>query len=186
MSTLLRYSAIALVVLGAVAGAALVRFGISPHRRWRHRARAARSGAVRGRHHTTEERPVAISRDVRCRLSLDQPLVCGTEENWLRSSFFSTIASAHALGDPHPAGSQGPDGKAVDRTASSGDRHQRAAAVKTAIEQKDAPVLGRAKGGARELLLLPQNVGKPYLRPMIPQTPTQSIINFEPDAAWPQ
>jgi hypothetical protein len=27
---------------------------------------------------------------------------------------------------------------------------------------------------------------KPYLRPQIPTTPPQPIINFDPDAAWPQ
>jgi len=28
--------------------------------------------------------------------------------------------------------------------------------------------------------------GKPYLRPMIPTTPPQTIINYDPNAKWPQ
>ena len=27
--------------------------------------------------------------------------------------------------------------------------------------------------------------GKPYLRPMVPTTPPQSIINYDPKANWP-
>ena len=30
-----------------------------------------------------------------------------------------------------------------------------------------------------------KSVGRPYLRPMIPTTPPQSIINYSPDASWP-
>jgi cytochrome c553 len=29
-------------------------------------------------------------------------------------------------------------------------------------------------------------VGRPYLRPMIPTTSPQSIINLDPAASWPQ
>jgi len=28
--------------------------------------------------------------------------------------------------------------------------------------------------------------GKPYLRPMIPTVPPQSIITYDPNAKWPQ
>jgi hypothetical protein len=28
--------------------------------------------------------------------------------------------------------------------------------------------------------------GKPYLRPQIPVTPPQSILNYDPDAKWPE
>jgi hypothetical protein len=31
-----------------------------------------------------------------------------------------------------------------------------------------------------------KSVGRPYLRPMIPTVPPQSIINYSPDANWPQ
>jgi hypothetical protein len=30
-----------------------------------------------------------------------------------------------------------------------------------------------------------KSAGRPYLRPMIPTTPPQSIINYHPDANWP-
>jgi hypothetical protein len=31
-----------------------------------------------------------------------------------------------------------------------------------------------------------KNVGRPYLRPMVPLTPQQVIINTDPGATWPQ
>jgi len=31
-----------------------------------------------------------------------------------------------------------------------------------------------------------KSAGRPYLRPMIPTTPPQSVINYSPDANWPQ
>jgi hypothetical protein len=31
-----------------------------------------------------------------------------------------------------------------------------------------------------------KSVGRPYLRPMIPTTPVQSILNFDPSTTWPQ
>jgi hypothetical protein len=30
-----------------------------------------------------------------------------------------------------------------------------------------------------------KSAGRPYLRPMIPTVPPQSIINYSPDASWP-
>jgi hypothetical protein len=31
-----------------------------------------------------------------------------------------------------------------------------------------------------------KSVGRPYLRPMIPQMSVQSVINLDPNAVWPQ
>jgi hypothetical protein len=29
-------------------------------------------------------------------------------------------------------------------------------------------------------------VGRPYLRPMIPTAPAQTVINLDPNATWPE
>jgi len=58
--------------------------------------------------------------------------------------------------------------------------------LKDAIEKKDS-----AKFTSAYKLMLEscyschKSAGRPYLRPMVPTTPPQSIINYDPDAKWP-
>ena len=59
--------------------------------------------------------------------------------------------------------------------------------VRHAIEQKDHPAfVGAYKQGLEACYACHKASGKPYLRPMIPLSPPQPIINFEGGAAWPQ
>jgi len=61
------------------------------------------------------------------------------------------------------------------------------AAVKDAIAQKDQTKFTAAYRVALESCYsCHKTSSKPYLRPMIPQAPPQPIINFSPDAQWPQ
>lgn len=60
-------------------------------------------------------------------------------------------------------------------------------AVSQAIAQKDHPRFVVAYKQALEACYSCHKAsGKPYLRPMIPQTPREPIINFDGDATWPQ
>jgi len=61
------------------------------------------------------------------------------------------------------------------------------AAVKAAIEKKDSVQFAATyKTMLESCYACHKSVGRPYLRPMIPQTSAQSIINLDPNAAWPQ
>jgi hypothetical protein len=59
--------------------------------------------------------------------------------------------------------------------------------IGSAIEQKDEPKFSTAYRAAMEgCYTCHKSSSKPYLRPQIPVIPTQPIINFDPDAKWPQ
>lgn len=61
------------------------------------------------------------------------------------------------------------------------------AAVKTAIEAKDSARFAAAyKTMLESCYACHKSVGRPYLRPMIPQTQVQSMLNFDPAATWPE
>ena len=61
------------------------------------------------------------------------------------------------------------------------------ASVKLAIEDKDSSAFVTAyKTSLEACYSCHKTNGKPYLRPMIPTTPPQTIINFDPNATWPQ
>lgn len=61
------------------------------------------------------------------------------------------------------------------------------AAVKTAIDKKDSVQFAASyKTMLESCYACHKSVGRPYLRPMIPAAPVQSIINFDPNATWPQ
>jgi|SRR5579872_7213206 len=59
--------------------------------------------------------------------------------------------------------------------------------LQQAIDKKDG---GRFVAAYKETLLQCYSChkasGKPYLRPMIPTVPPQTIINFDPNAKWPE
>jgi hypothetical protein len=61
------------------------------------------------------------------------------------------------------------------------------ASVKLAIEEKDSAAFATAyKASLEACYSCHKSNGKPYLRPMIPAAPPQMIINFDPNATWPQ
>jgi len=59
--------------------------------------------------------------------------------------------------------------------------------IGTAIEQKDSEKFKAAYRGAMEgCYACHKASSKPYLRPQIPTVPPQPIINFDPNAKWPE
>lgn len=61
------------------------------------------------------------------------------------------------------------------------------AAVKIAIERKDSAQFETAYKGALDgCYSCHKSSGKPYLRPIIPTAPAQTLIDFSPDAVTPQ
>jgi hypothetical protein len=59
--------------------------------------------------------------------------------------------------------------------------------IGSAIEHKDEPQFTAAYRAAMEgCYACHKSSSKPYLRPQIPTTPPQPIINFDPEAKWPQ
>jgi hypothetical protein len=59
--------------------------------------------------------------------------------------------------------------------------------IGAAIEQKSGDKFGPAYRGAMEgCYACHKSSSKPYLRPKIPTVPPQPIINFDPDAKWPE
>jgi hypothetical protein len=61
------------------------------------------------------------------------------------------------------------------------------AAVQLAIEDKNTAEFETAYKQALEgCYMCHKAAGKPYLRPMIPSAPPQTIINYDPNAKWPE
>jgi hypothetical protein len=59
--------------------------------------------------------------------------------------------------------------------------------VKTAIEKKDSVRFAAAyKTMIESCYSCHKAVGRPYLRPMIPTAPAQTVINLDPNATWPE
>ena len=59
--------------------------------------------------------------------------------------------------------------------------------VKAAIAAKDsAKFAATYKTMLESCYSCHKSVGRPYLKPMIPKTQAQSILNMDPDATWPQ
>jgi hypothetical protein len=60
-------------------------------------------------------------------------------------------------------------------------------AVKHAIEAQDRAAFATAyKASLDACYSCHKSSGKPYLRPMIPPMPPQTIINYDPKATWPR
>ncbi len=59
--------------------------------------------------------------------------------------------------------------------------------VKAAIEKKDSVKFAATyKTMLESCYACHKSVGRPYMRPMIPKTPVQSMLNYDPNATWPQ
>ena len=110
-------------------------------------------------------------------------------KNWPLARFFFDESRQHIRWTiairPVRAGA---DGKDVDiKGIFDGIDVSSFAAVQIAIEDEDAAEFQSSYRTALETCYsCHKSSGKPYLRPMIPTAPPQTIINFEPTAAWPQ
>ena len=113
----------------------------------------------------------------------------GEKKNWPLAMFYFDETRQHILWTIRlrPV-RKGPDGKdvnlvpifeGIDTSAFKG--------MAEAIQRQDAQAFTAAYRSTLEACYgCHKASGKPYLRPMIPTSPTQAIINFDPGATWPQ
>jgi hypothetical protein len=113
----------------------------------------------------------------------------GQNKNWPLANYYYSEARNHVRWliriNPTP---KGPDGKPVDLKAIfDAIDTSTFAAVKAAIDKNDSaqfPVVYKA--ALESCYSCHKSVGRPYLRPQIPKTVPQTIVNLDPDSTWPQ
>jgi hypothetical protein len=113
----------------------------------------------------------------------------GQSGNWPLATYYFSEARNHVRWliriNPTP---KGPDGMPVDLKGIFDAIDTGAFAdVKAAIDAKDSARFARAYRTALESCYqCHKAVGRPYLRPMIPKSPPQTIVNLDAKANWPQ
>jgi hypothetical protein len=114
----------------------------------------------------------------------------GRRRNWPLALYFFNESRGHIqwLIRKSPMIRNNTEGKDVDISGIfDGIDTSSLAAVKTAIEAKDSAQFASAyKTMLESCYACHKSVGRPYLRPMIPQTQVQSMLNFDPNATWPE
>lgn len=109
--------------------------------------------------------------------------------NWPLANYYYSEARNHILWliriNPMP---KGPDGIPVDlKGIFDAIDSSTMAAVKAAIDKKDSarfPVVYKA--ALESCYSCHKSVGRPYLRPQVPKTVPQTIVNMDAAATWPQ
>ena len=113
----------------------------------------------------------------------------GRRKNWPLALYFFNETRGHIqwLLRKSPT-TRGPDGKDVDMQGIfDGVDTSSLAAVKTAIEKQDSAQFAASYRTMLEsCYACHKAVGRPYLRPMLPQTQVMPILNFDPNATWPE
>jgi hypothetical protein len=113
----------------------------------------------------------------------------GEKKNWPLATFYFDETRQHILWTIRlrPV-RKGPDGKDVNLVPIfEGIDTSAFKAMAEAIQKEDAQAFGAAYRASLEACYgCHKASGKPYLRPMIPSAPSQTIINFDPAANWPQ
>ena len=111
------------------------------------------------------------------------------KKNWPLAQYFFNEARGHInwLIVKSPT-TRGPDGNDVDlKGIFDGIDTSSLAAVKTAIEKKDSVQFAAAyKTMLESCYACHKSAGRAYIRPMLPQGSSQSMINYDPNATWPQ
>jgi hypothetical protein len=113
----------------------------------------------------------------------------GQSENWPLAAYYFNEARNHVRWliriNPMP---KGPDGAPVDlQGIFDGLDTSTFAAVKAAIDRGDGSQFAVAYRAALESCYqCHKAVGRPYLRPAVPRTLPQVIINTDSSASWPQ
>ena len=112
----------------------------------------------------------------------------GQKKNWPLAQYFFNEARGHIQWLIRKSPTVKVDGKHVDiQGIFDGIDTSSLAAVKTAIEKKDGVQFAAAyKTMLESCYACHKSAGRPYLRPIIPQTTAQSLINYDPNATWPQ
>jgi hypothetical protein len=82
---------------------------------------------------------------------------------------------------------KGPDGNPVDpKGIFDGIDTSALPALEKTVDAKDAAAFESAyRGMIESCYSCHKAAGQPYLRPIVPQAPPQSIINYDPNATWP-
>ena len=113
----------------------------------------------------------------------------GQKKNWPLAQYYFNEMRGHIqwLVRKSPI-IRGQDGKDVDiKGIFDAVDTSSLAAVKTAIEKKNSVEFAAVyKTMLESCYACHKSVGRLYLRPMMPQTPVQSILNYDPNATWPQ
>ena len=113
----------------------------------------------------------------------------GQNRNWPLATYYYSEARNHVVWltriNPTP---KGPDGKPVDVKAIFDSIDTTTfAALKAAIDNKDSANFPAVyKAALESCYSCHKSVGRPYLRPMIPTSRPQTIINLDPKATWPE
>ena len=113
----------------------------------------------------------------------------GQKKNWPLAQYYFNETRGHIMWLIRKSPVvRGQDGKDVDiKGIFDGVDTSSLAAVKAAIEKKEsAPFAAAYKTMLESCYACHKSVGRPYLRPMIPHTSAQSVINVDPNATWPQ
>jgi hypothetical protein len=114
----------------------------------------------------------------------------GRRRNWPLALYFFNESRGHIqwLIRKSPMIRNNTEGKDVDISGIfDGIDTSSLAAVKTAIEAKDsAQFASTYKTMLESCYACHKSVGRPYLRPQIPQAQVQSMLNFDPNATWPE
>ena len=114
----------------------------------------------------------------------------GRSRNWALAKFYFDESRSHMIWlirkSPVVRGQQ--DGKDVDiKGIFDGIDTSSLADVKAAIEKKDSLHFAAAyKTALESCYSCHKSVGRPYLKPMIPRIPVQSVLNVDPNATWPE
>ena len=113
----------------------------------------------------------------------------GQKKNWPLAAYFlgetrNRMRWAIRL-NPAP---KGPTGEVVDMKATvDGIENGSFATLKQAIDNKNSAAFETAyKHMLEDCYSCHKAANRPYLRPMIPTAPPQTIINYDPAASWPQ
>jgi hypothetical protein len=113
----------------------------------------------------------------------------GKHKNWPLADFFLNESRQHIVWtiNIRPV-RKNPDGGSIDiRALFEGIRDGALKDLAQSIANKDEAQFTVAYKKTEEACYACHRASaKPYLRPMIPSAPPQTIINFDPDAKWPE
>jgi hypothetical protein len=111
------------------------------------------------------------------------------KKNWpLANYYFGELRNRMRWEVKLNPGPKGPDGKPVDmQSIFDGIDNGSLAMVKNAITKKDSKDFAvQYKHMLEDCYSCHMTAGRPYLRPMVPVSGAQPIINLDPAATWPQ
>jgi hypothetical protein len=113
----------------------------------------------------------------------------GQKKNWpLATYYLGETRNRMRWGVRLNPAPKGPTGEVVDMKATlDGIENGSMAMLKQAIDNKDGAAFETAyKHMLEDCYSCHKAANRPYLRPMIPTAPPQTIINNDPAATWPQ